>query len=116
VSSTETVKKNPLKVQAMIAGLYRTMIYIHNPATRKEVNQYIARYHVSIWHSQKKLSLRRCNRTAKTAPNRGRLMEREIEIYRDTLKIAKPFTPDDLEDMSLLKKIHEEAATYGRSR
>jgi hypothetical protein len=43
-------------------------------------------------------------------------VEREIEIYRDTLKIAKPFTPDDLEDMSLLKKIHEEAATYGRSR
>jgi ABC-type nitrate/sulfonate/bicarbonate transport system substrate-binding protein len=73
VSSTETVKKNPLKVQAMIAGLYRTMIYIHNPANRKEVIQYIARYHVSIWHSQKKPSLRRCNRTAKTAPNRGRL-------------------------------------------
>jgi ABC-type nitrate/sulfonate/bicarbonate transport system substrate-binding protein len=45
VSSTETVKKNPLKVQAMIAGLYRTMIYIHNPVNRNEVIQYIARYH-----------------------------------------------------------------------
>src|SRR5262245_23163267 len=45
VSSTETVKKNPLKVQAMIAGLYRTMLYIHNPVNRNEVIQYIARYH-----------------------------------------------------------------------
>ena len=32
-------------------------------------------------------------------------VEREIEIYRDTLKIAKAFTPDDLEDMSLLRKV-----------
>jgi len=31
-------------------------------------------------------------------------VEREIEIYRETLKIAKTFTPDDLEDMSLLKE------------
>ena len=31
-------------------------------------------------------------------------MEKEIEIYRETLKVAKTFTPDDLEDMSLLRK------------
>jgi hypothetical protein len=34
-----------------------------------------------------------------------KLVEREIEIYRETLKIAKQFTPDDLEDMSLLRKV-----------
>ncbi len=32
-------------------------------------------------------------------------VEKEIEIYRETLKIAKNFTPDDLEDMSLLRKV-----------
>jgi hypothetical protein len=32
-------------------------------------------------------------------------IEREIEIYRETLQVAKSFTPDDLEDMSILKKL-----------
>jgi len=32
-------------------------------------------------------------------------IEREIEIYRETLQVAKTFTPDDLEDMSILKKL-----------
>ena len=32
-------------------------------------------------------------------------VEKEIEIYRDSLKVAKAFTPDDLEDMSLLRKV-----------
>ena len=31
-------------------------------------------------------------------------VEKEIEIYRESLKVAKTFTPDDLEDMSLLRK------------
>jgi hypothetical protein len=33
-------------------------------------------------------------------------VEKEIEIYRETLQVAKPFTPDDLEDMSILRKVH----------
>jgi hypothetical protein len=37
-------------------------------------------------------------------------VETEIEIYRETLKIAKTFTPDDLEDMSLLKKLRDAPA------
>ena len=36
-------------------------------------------------------------------------VEREIDIYRETLKIVKPFTPDDLEDMSLLRKVQSAA-------
>jgi len=32
-------------------------------------------------------------------------VEKEIEIYRETLKVTKAFTPDDLEDMSLLRKV-----------
>ena len=31
---------------------------------------------------------------------------KKIEIYRETLQVAKAFTPDDLEDLSILKKIH----------
>jgi len=33
-------------------------------------------------------------------------VEREIEIYRETLQVTKAFTPEDLEDMSILKKLH----------
>jgi hypothetical protein len=32
-------------------------------------------------------------------------VEKEIEIYRETLQVAKAFTPEDLEDMSILKKL-----------
>jgi hypothetical protein len=32
-------------------------------------------------------------------------VEKEIEIYRETLKFAKAFTPDDLEDLSRLEKV-----------
>jgi hypothetical protein len=31
-------------------------------------------------------------------------VEKEIEIYREALKVAKTFTPDDLEDMSWLRR------------
>jgi len=33
-------------------------------------------------------------------------VEKEIEIYREMLQVAKAFTPDDLEDMSILKKLY----------
>jgi hypothetical protein len=38
-----------------------------------------------------------------------KLVEREIEIYRETLKVAKPLTPDDLEDMTILRRVREAA-------
>ena len=110
VSSTETVKKNPLKVQAMIAGLYRTMIYIHNPVNRGEVIQYIARYHgIDLGLAEKAFTAQMLS-YSKDGTKPRKAVEREIEIYREILKITKTFTPDDLEDMSLLKKIQEGAA------
>ena len=110
VSSTETVKKSPLKVQAMIVGLYRTMIYIHNPSNRGEVIQYIARYHSIDLVLAEKAFARQMQSYSKDGTKPRKAVEREIEIYREILKIAKTFTPDDLEDMSLLKKVQEGAA------
>jgi ABC-type nitrate/sulfonate/bicarbonate transport system substrate-binding protein len=115
VSSIDTVKKNPLKVQVMITGLYRTMIYIHNPANRNEVVQYIGRYHGIDLGLAEKAFVTQMQSYSKDGTKPRKAVEREIEIYRDTLKIAKPFTPDDLEDMSLLKRIQEETATQRRS-
>jgi NitT/TauT family transport system substrate-binding protein len=114
VSSTETIKKNPVNAQAMIASLYRTMIYIHNPANRNEVIQYIARYHGIDLGLAEKAFATQMQSYSKDGTKPRKAVEREIEIYRDTLKIAKPFTPDDLEDMSLLKRIQEEASIQVR--
>jgi NitT/TauT family transport system substrate-binding protein len=114
VGSTETVKKNPLKAQAMVAGLYRTMVYIHNPANRSEVVQYIARYHAIDLGLAEKAFTTQMQSYSKDGSKPRKAVEREIEIYREILKITKQFTPDDLEDMSLLKKIQEVAAGQGR--
>ena len=110
VTSTEAVRKNPLKAQAMIGGLYRTMTYIHNPANRSEVTQYIARYHNIDLALAEKAFATQMQSYSKDGTKPRKAVEREIEIYRETLKIAKTFTPDDLEDMSLLKKVQEAAA------
>jgi ABC-type nitrate/sulfonate/bicarbonate transport system substrate-binding protein len=114
VSSTEAVKKNPLKAQAMIGGLYRTMTYIHNPANRSEVIQYIARYHSIDLALAEKAFATQMQSYSKDGTKPRKAVEREIEIYRETLKITKAFTPDDLEDMSLLKKVQEVASGQGR--
>jgi hypothetical protein len=98
----------------MIAGLYRTMIYIHNPANRNEVIQYIARYHGIDLGLAEKAFTTQMQSYSKDGTKPRKAVEREIEIYRDTLKIVKPFTPDDLEDMTLLKKVHEGAVTQGK--
>jgi NitT/TauT family transport system substrate-binding protein len=113
VSSTETVKKSPLKVQAMLAGLYRTMIYIHNPSNRGEMIQYIARYHSIDLGLAEKAFATQMQSYSKDGTKPRKAVEREIEIYRDTLKITRQFTPDDLEDMSLLRKVQEGTSAQG---
>jgi ABC-type nitrate/sulfonate/bicarbonate transport system substrate-binding protein len=107
VGPADAVKKNPHKVQGMIMALYRTMTYIHNPANRKEVIQYIARYHsIDLALAEKAFNAQMLS-YSKDGTKPRKLVEREIEIYRDSLKITKAFTPDDLEDMSLLRKLQE---------
>lgn len=110
VGQVDVVKKNPQKAQGMIVALYRIMIYIHNPANRNEVIQYIARYHnIDLPLAEKAFNAQMLS-YSKDGTKPRKLVEREIEIYRESLKIAKPFTPDDLEDMSLLRKVQEGGA------
>jgi hypothetical protein len=91
-------------------ALYRTMIYMHNPANRTEVIQYIARYHNIDRTLAEKAFNAQILSYSKDGTKPRKLVEREIEIYRESLKVAKPFTPDDLEDMSMLKRAQEGAA------
>jgi NitT/TauT family transport system substrate-binding protein len=110
VSMTEGVKKNPHKAQGVVAGLYRTMMYIHNPANHAEVIRYIAAYHKIESPLAEKALTSQMASYSKDGTKPRRAVEREIEIYREALKIAKTFTPDDLEDMSLLRKVQETSA------
>lgn len=105
VGSLETVKKNPQKVYGMIAALHRTMNYILNPANRNEVVQYVSTYHKIDLPLAEKAFAAQMLGYSKDGTKPRAAVEKEIEIYREALKIAKTFTPDDLEDMSLLRKV-----------
>jgi NitT/TauT family transport system substrate-binding protein len=104
VSATEAVKKTPQKVYGTVAALHRTMNYILNPANRTEVVQYVSTYHkIDLALAEKAFAAQMLGYSKDGTKPRA-AVEKEIEIYRDSLKIAKTFTPDDLEDMSLLRK------------
>jgi NitT/TauT family transport system substrate-binding protein len=104
VSAMETMKKNPQKVYGMVAALYRTMNFILNPANRNEVVQYVSTYHKLDLQLAEKAFTAQMLGYSKDGTKPRAAVEKEIEIYRESLKIAKTFTPDDLEDMSLLRK------------
>ena len=104
VSSMETMKKSPQKVQSMVVALHRTMNYILNPANRNEVVQYVSSYHkIDLALAEKAMTAQMLGYSKDGTKPRA-AVEKEIEIYRESLKVAKAFTPDDLEDMSWLRK------------
>jgi len=110
VSSMEAIKKNPQKVYGMIAALHRTMNYILSPANRSEVIQYVSTYHKIDLPLAEKAFVAQMLGYSKDGTKPRAAVEREIEIYRESLKITKTFTPEDLEDMSLLRKVQEAGA------
>jgi ABC-type nitrate/sulfonate/bicarbonate transport system substrate-binding protein len=105
VAQTAALKKDTTKAAAMIAGLLKTLAFLHDPANRGEVVRYIAAFHKIDPPLADKAFAAILPALSLDGTKPRPTVEKEIEIYRDTLKIAKPFTPDDLEDLSLLKKI-----------
>ena len=105
VSATDALKKTPQKVYGTVAALHRTMNYIMNPANRNEVVQYVSTYHKLDLPLAEKAFAAQMLGYSKDGTKPRAAVEREIEIYRESLKVAKTFTPDDLEDMSVLRKV-----------
>jgi len=105
VTSVQTLEKKPAIVQAMIRSLLKTMAYLRTPENRREMVQYItASFKIDASVADKAFASMLTTYSANgTKPRKA--IEREIEIYRETLQVAKAFTPDDLEDMSILKKL-----------
>ncbi|MGZ8488965.1 MAG: hypothetical protein ACXWW4_10585, partial [Candidatus Binatia bacterium] len=84
--------------------LHRTMNYILNPANRNEVVQYVSTYHnIDLPLAEKSMAAQMLGYSKDGTKPRA-AVEKEIEIYRESLKVAKAFTPDDQEDMSWLRK------------
>jgi ABC-type nitrate/sulfonate/bicarbonate transport system substrate-binding protein len=108
-ASTDSLKRNPQKAYGLIVGLHRTLVYMHNPAHRHEVIQYIAGFHKIDLPLAEQAFATQMQSYSKDGTKPRAAVEREIEIYRETLKIARTFTPDDLEDMSLLRKVQAAA-------
>ena len=105
VTSVQTLEKKPAIVQAMIRSLLKTMAYLRTPENRREMVQYITvSFKIDASVADKAFASMLTTYSANgTKPRKA--IEREIEIYRETLQVAKAFTPDDLEDMSILKKL-----------
>ena len=114
VTAIDTMKKSPQKVYGMIAALHRTMTYIINPTNRNEVVQYVSSYHKIDLPLAEKAFAAQMLGYSKDGTKPRAAVEKEIEIYRETLKVTKTFTPDDLEDMSLLRKVQGTSAFQGR--
>jgi ABC-type nitrate/sulfonate/bicarbonate transport system substrate-binding protein len=114
VASVDSAKKNSQKTLGVVAGLYRTMIYMLSPANRNEVIQYVANYHKIELPLAEKAFTAQMPAYSKDGTKPRKAVEREIEIYRESLKVAKAFTPDDLEDLSLLRKVQEVVAASAR--
>lgn len=105
VTAIDTMKKSPQKVYGMIAALHRTMTYIINPTNRNEVVQYVSSYHKIDLPLAEKAFAAQMLGYSKDGTKPRAAVEKEIEIYRESLKVTKTFTPDDLEDLSLLRKV-----------
>ena len=105
VSAIGNHEEIPQKVYGMVAALHRTMNYILNPANRDEVVQYVSTYHKIDLPLAEKAFTAQMLGYSKDGTKPRAAVEKEIEIYRESLKVAKTFTPDDLEDMSLLRKV-----------
>ena len=106
MASMPALVKNPGIVQAVIRGMLKTLAYLRNPLNRQEIVQYISgsfKIDASIADKALVSMLTTYSRDG-TKPRKA--LENEIEIYRETLQVTKTFRPEDLEDLSILKKLH----------
>jgi ABC-type nitrate/sulfonate/bicarbonate transport system substrate-binding protein len=105
VTSVQSLKKKTATVQAVIRSLLRTMAYLRNPENRREMVQYITgSFKIDASVADKAFASMLTTYSANGTKPRPAI-EKEIEIYRETLQVAKAFRPEDLEDMSILKKL-----------
>ena len=107
LASANSLKKNSAKTVAVIRAVLRTMGYMRNPKNHGELIDYILKIH-KIDASVAAHSLATVMAVySKDGTKPREAVQNEIDIYREALKISQPFTPENLEDMSYLKRANE---------
>jgi len=107
LASSDALKKNPNKAVAVIRAVLRTMAYMRVPKNHNELVDYILKIHKidSFVAAEALATVMAVYSKDGTKPREA--VQHEIDIYREALKITKPLTPDELEDMSYQKRAYE---------
>ena len=99
--------KNPAKGTSVIRAVLRTMAYMRDPKNHSELVEYILKIHkIDAAVAAEALATVMAVYTKDGTKPRD-AVQKEIDIYREALKIPKPFTPEDLGDMSHLRRALE---------
>jgi NitT/TauT family transport system substrate-binding protein len=107
LASSDALKKNPNKAVSVIRAVLRTMAYMRDPKNHNELVEYILKIH-KIDSSVAAEALATVMAVySKDGTKPRETVQHEIDIYREALKITKPLTPEELEDMSYQKRAYE---------
>jgi len=107
LASSDALKKNPNKAVSVIRAILRTMAYMREPKNHGELVDYISKIHKidSSIAAEALATVMAVYSKDGTKPREA--VQHEIDIYREALKITKPLTPEELEDMSYQKRAYE---------
>ena len=107
LASADTLKGNSIKPLSVIRAVLRTMAYMRDPKNHSELVDYILKIHKidSSVAAEALATVMAVYSKDGTKPREA--VQKEIDIYREALKITKPFTPEELEDMSHQRRAYE---------
>lgn len=107
LASADALKTNPTKALSVIRAVLRTMAYMREPKNHSELVDYILKIHKidAAVAAEALATVMAVYSKDGTKPRDA--VQKEIDIYREALKITKPLTPEELEDMSYQKRAYE---------
>ena len=107
LASSDTLKKDPTKAVSVIRAVLRTMAYMRDAKNHNELVGYILKIHKIDSNVAADALATVMEVYSKDGTKPRQAVQNEIDIYREALKITKPLTPEELEDMSYQKRAYE---------
>src|SRR5689334_18461132 len=107
LASSDTLKKDPTKAVSVIRAVLRTMAYMRDAKNHNELVDYILKIHKIDSNVAADALATVMEVYSKDGTKPRQAVQNEIDIYREALKITKPLTPEELEDMSYQKRAYE---------
>jgi len=107
LASSDTLKKDPTKAVSVIRAVLRTMAYMRDAKNHNELVHYILKIHKIDSNVAADALATVMEVYSKDGTKPRQAVQNEIDIYREALKITKPLTPEELEDMSYQKRAYE---------